>query len=181
MSRGYKKLKEAVLNDIQKYDGIFNPNGCNQCGAKCFNEYCDKFKWIIDRVKNYAEKTGIPWEELLDKWEDNRDYWYMNYYQEAYYPELNEEVKVFKTIEDLKKSVGNLGFRCPYCNGISSKGTKCDSGLMVKLINKKGKHPCNWSAGGLFRTLGKGAVIFIKEIGIPVEIFTPIAWEKEDN
>lgn len=180
MRNGYEKLKKAVMKDIGD-KGTFNPDGCNKCG-ECFHEkYCDKFKWIIDRAKNYADKTNISWEDLLDIWENKRDCWYMNYYQEASYPECNEKVKVFNNIEEFRKSVGNLGFRCPYCNSISTYPTTCDSGTLVKLINKKGKHMCNWSAGGLFGTLGKGSKVFIKDIGVPLNIFTPIAWENEEK
>lgn len=181
MNKGYEKLKQSVMTDIKKDNGIFNPNGCNECGANCFHNYCDKFKWVIDKAKSYSEKTNIPWEKLLDKWEENRDYWYMNYYQESKFPKLTEKVKCFETLEDFKHSVGKSGYRCPYCKGISTQPTRCDSGLLVNLINKKGKDSCNWSAGGLFGTLGQGKVIFIKEIGIPIEIFTPVAWDKDNK
>jgi len=189
-SQGYLKLKESVVRDCNEYCSCFNPNGCNVPNAqigeygkdgfkRCFHNYCDKFNWIIERAKHYAEKLNMSIVEVLDSWEKNRDYWYMNYYQDANQPLLSENVKVFETMEDFKKSVSDKGFRCPYCNGVSTNPSKCDSGLNVKLINsKKGKKDvCNWSAGGLFRTAGKGSQIYIKEHKRNYEIFYPVAWE----
>jgi hypothetical protein len=48
------------------------------------------------------------------------------------------------------------------------------------LINgKKGKkETCNWCAGGLFKTFGKGASVFLKDRALVFEIFMPIAWEQ---
>ena len=83
MSKGYESLMKKVKKDCIGGSNCFNPNGCDKNENKCFHRYCDKFKWIIDRAKHYAEKTGLNWEEILDKWEESCDYWYMNYYQEA--------------------------------------------------------------------------------------------------
>ena len=76
---GYESLKEAVIRDCNDRGrcGCFNPEGCNRKGAKigeygepgfkmCFHKYCDEFKWVIDRAKEYEEKLGIPWEQILD-------------------------------------------------------------------------------------------------------------------
>ena len=98
---GYERLKAAVIKDCTDHDGCgcFNPDGCNVEGAKigkygepgykhCTHRYCDTFKWAIDRAKHYGEKLGIPWEEILNAWEAERDYWYMNYYQECKQPRI---------------------------------------------------------------------------------------------
>lgn len=177
---GYEKLKKYVLNNVEEYGGTFNPNGCNKCGAKCWHNYCDKFKWVIDRAKNYGKATNIPWEHILDKWEEDRNYWYMNYYQESKQPEMkeNHKIRIFETKKDFWESVGDKGFRCPACKGISSDPWNCDSGEKIKGKNSR---ICNWTAGGLFGTLGEGTTIFIKEICVPVTIFTPIAWEKGEK
>ena len=64
---GYESLKEAVTRDCNDRDhcGCFNPEGCNRKGAQigkygepgfkmCTHKYCDKFKWAIDRAKEYG-------------------------------------------------------------------------------------------------------------------------------
>lgn len=181
---GYEKLKEAVTRDCNgsgpnEHCGCFNPDGCNVEGHRigeygkpgyksCFHRYCDKFKWVIDRAKHYEEKTCIPWEQILDSWESRRNYWYMNYYQECNQPEIkSDRVRVFDTLEDLKASIGDKGFRCPSCGKISKSPYECTS------------EGCDWKVYGLFKDLGKSVFVFVKEKIAGETIFMPIAWEAE--
>ena len=177
---------------MRKYCNCFNENGCdkhniyggvdNQLVLKvknCPHEYCDKFKWIIDRAKHYAEKTGLIWEAILDQWEESRNYWYMNYYQECNQPEIKDEnVMIFETVEDLHKSVGDIGFRCPLCNGISTNPYECNTGIKIGK-NDTGK-TCNWVVYGLLRDLGKGVYVFVKEEVKGERMFMPVTWENKD-
>jgi len=196
MSKGYESLKEAVMKDCTEGEGCFNPDGCNhefyryvpsegamkkytdtvcKCVSKCQHKYCDKFKWVIDRAKHYAEKTGLNWEDILDSWEEDRNYWYMNYYQDCKQPEINSnKVYVFETVDDMLKSVGDREFRCPACGGISTDPYECNSGKEMS----KGKI-CDWKVYGLFGDMGKGAYIFCKDKLKGQTIFMPIAWEKQ--
>lgn len=183
---GYEKLKAAVMRDCNDLNhcGCFNPDGCNRDGAKignygepghknCFHKYCDKFKWIIDRAKMYGEKLGVPWEEILDSWETDRNYWYMNYYQECNQPEIKgDHVRVFDTVDELRTSIGSSGFRCPCCGGISKSPYVCDSGI----VRSDGK-VCDWKVYGLFGDLGKGAFVYCKEQLRGERMFMPITWE----
>lgn len=164
---GIVKLKEAVIKDIDD-KGTFNANGCNKCVKTCFHPYCDKFKWVLDRAALYAKAFEIPVEAIINKWESQRDYWYMNYYQDSSQPipEASGKFRIFETIEDLLKSVGNVGFRCPSCNQRSSDAYTCNAG-----------NGCNWKAYGLFHTMGKGVMVFVKSELTMNEIFMPIAWE----
>ena len=109
MGKGLKSLKKAVLRDTQKGEGCFNENGCDHeytrmvpetnpalvkmgmhraCKrvSKCFHKYCDKYKWVIERAKHYAEETGRDFEEIIEIWESNRTYGYMGYYQNGHQP-----------------------------------------------------------------------------------------------
>jgi hypothetical protein len=70
--------------------------------SKCYHKYCDKYKWVIERAKHYAQKTGIPYEEIIEIWEEDRSYWYMNYYQDCNQP-LNGSKKD-KNIEWIEKA-----------------------------------------------------------------------------
>ena len=180
MSKGYESLVNKVKIDCDEGEGCFNPNGCDQKfrrSIKCSHKYCDKFKWIIDRAKHYAEKTGLNWEDILDSWEENCNYWYMNYYQEAKQPLIKgDKVRVFETVNDLLKAVGNKNFRCPYCGEISTDPYECNSG--AKVSDDK---ICDWKVYGLFGDLGKGTFIYCKDKGKGETIFTPIAWEDNNE
>jgi hypothetical protein len=158
-SEGYKKLLASVRRDIEE-------KRCDRCQ--------EKFDWIIERVKHYAEKTGLEAADILDVWEKHRDYWYMNYYQDSNQPLLDGEEKiwVFETQNELKNSVGNSGFRCPNCGGVSKNPYECDTEILMK----NGK-PCNWKSYGLFGCMCKGAHFFLKDKMRGETIFIPIAWE----
>lgn len=122
---GYEKLKADVIKDCGKGCDCFCPEGCNkerprigtygQPGFKaCFHRYCDKFKWVIDRAKQYGEKLGVPWAQVLDSWEADRTYWYMNYYQECNQPSIvSERVRVFDTVDDLRAAIGKRASAAP--------------------------------------------------------------------
>ena len=139
MKKGIESLRAAVQYDTERYENCFNENGCDhefsrmmpetnpvliemgmtQCCkkvCKCFHKYCDKYKWVIDRAKHYAEKTGKPYEEIIEIWESNRTYWYMNYYQDCKQPlngikRTDEQVtKTAERIELLKKEIDTWEF-----------------------------------------------------------------------
>lgn len=197
MSKGYESLVEAVKRDCAHGEGCFNPNGCDKeffitvpednpelrkyfktaCkhNVKCFHNYCDKFKWVIDRAKHYGEKLNIPWESILDSWEEMRSYSWNNYYQEANQPEIKHgKVKVFETVDDLTNSFNGLGFRCPRCNGVSSSPYECDSGKEIESGKK-----CDWKVYGLFKDMGKGVFVYVKDQLRGETIFIPVAWEND--
>lgn len=183
---GYEKLKADVIRDCDGGCGCFNPEGCNkerphigtygEPGFKaCWHRYCDQFKWVIDRAKQYGEKMGVPWEQVLDSWEADRNYWYMNYYQECNQPSIvSENVRVFDTVDDLLAAVGKKGFRCPCCGGVSTSPYECNSGV-VRSDGKK----CDWKVYGLLRGLGKDVFVYCKDKLRGERMFVPIAWEDE--
>ena len=136
--------------------------------------------FLDKRVGEYSEKFGINRSELLEKFEEARDYSAINYYQEANFPSL-DNVRVFQNMAELKKSVGSEGFECPCCGGVSSDPYQCNSGLIMDENDKI----CDWKAYGLFRTLGKGVNVtvidrFLKSPKIE-HIFMPIAWKEASN
>lgn len=170
---GYESLKAAVERDCNDKDhcGCFSPEGCKAerhsvSGKRCFHGYCDKFEWIISRAKHYAEKTGIAWETILTSWENDREYWYMNYYQDCNQPLIGDgAVQIFETIEDFRKSLNSKGFRCPSCGKVTDDAQSCKD--------------CGWKAYGLFGTMGKGVYIVIKGSALKVHnIFKPVSWEE---
>ena len=159
---GYKKLLADVEKDIAGH-------------ARSYEDCHEKLDWIVGRAEHYAEKLNLDACDILNAWEKGRNYWYMNYYQECEQPTITaERVRVFETSEDLRQAVGTLGFRCPMCGGISRSPYECDSGLDMAPGKK-----CDWKSWGLFKDLGKGIYIYVKEKLQGQVIFMPIAWEKE--
>lgn len=163
-SVGYAKLLESVEADKTRD---------SKAGRKFFHDYDGKLDWVLARARHYAEKLNIDQVELLDAWEKRRDYWYMNYYQDANQPLIEVGVtRVFDTRADLLASLGGRHeFRCPACEGVSSDPYKCTAGTVVK-----GK-ACDWKAYGLFGCIGKGTFVFVKEAMHGDTFFTPLAWE----
>jgi hypothetical protein len=159
---GYKKLRAAIEWDIESKH-------------RTREEEEKLFSWVIDRVRHYSEKTGLEASAILDSWEKDRDYWHVNYYQEANQPEIKgDNVRVFENIGEFRSSLEGKGFRCPNCGGVSSNPMTCDTGIK----DKSGKI-CDWKAYGLFRTMGKGVYIYIKSELKVFDIFMPIAWEND--
>lgn len=164
---GYKHLLKAVEADKKSYPDESRSNDNSGHG------YMAHLRFAVSRAKHYGEKLGLEPADILDAWEKRRDYWYMNYYQDANMPLIDaENVRVFDSLEDLKKSIGKHGFRCPHCGGISSNPYECNSGIV-----HDGKK-CDWKSYGLLGCLGKGAYIYIKEKLSGQTIFFPVAWEK---
>jgi hypothetical protein len=156
---GYAKLLAAVERDEETSPGV--------------HDYRGKLAWVTSRAEHYARIAGLRPTDVLDAWERDRDYWYMNYYQDCNQPEIEgDAVRVFDTPEDARLAVGASGFRCPACGGVSKSPYECDTGLDM--------HPgetCDWKSYGLFRTLGKGVHVFVKSEMKIQEIFMPIEWE----
>lgn len=156
---GYKKLLAAVEND--------------EARAPKFHDYRRKLNWTIERAQHYAEKTDLSASDILDAWERQRSYWYMNYYQDCNQPLLtSDHVRVFETLDELKQAIGKAGFRCPRCGAVSKSPYECDSGAEMEP-----GEVCNWKVYGLFRDLGKGIYIFVKAEMRGQLIFMPVAWE----
>ena len=104
MKKGIESFKAEVMKDCQSANNCFSENGCTKerykylpednpkliemgikqkcvANTKCTHDYCGKYKWVLERAKHYAEKTGKTVEEVMEIWENDRTYWYMNYYQ----------------------------------------------------------------------------------------------------
>ena len=173
-SNGYRLLKQTVIAACEKR--CFNTMGCTvKIADACYARPCNKFKWVIDRAKHYSHKTGVPVSKLLTAWEEQRNYWYQNYYQDANQPKLNRADVLVVEGKDELQELFKKGFRCPACNGISRNPITCTSEIKIK-----GK-TCNWKAYGLLGTLGKGLYVFPKDIAIGTEIFMPIVLEEKGS
>lgn len=129
--------------------------------------------YLMKKLEEYSEKLNIPQVEILKAWEINRNYSAINYYQECNQPDIRtDNTKVFDTVEEMIKSLGDNKFRCPRCGQISTNPYKCDSGFKID----KGKI-CDWNVRGLFGDLGKGIFVYCKDKLVGETIFMPISWE----
>ena len=188
MKKGIESLKAAVMKDCAEGENCFSENGCTKeryktlpednpgllkmgfktkCVAttKCFHDYCGKYKWTLERAKHYAEKTGKTVDEILEAWETDRTYWYMNYYQDANQPELNSDkiIPYEDWIADLKSKFGEdpkkWTFKCPSCGGtqnaqlfIDNKVEEPENKVYFSCIGRYVKGMgCDWTLGGLFK------------------------------
>lgn len=66
-SPGYKSLKAAYMQDIQKKRR--NKQECRHL-----------FRRVIGLAKNHSVRTGKSVEDILTAWEAERDYWWVNFY-----------------------------------------------------------------------------------------------------
>jgi hypothetical protein len=78
----------------------------------------------------------------------------------------------------MRNSIGEKGFRCPACGGVSKNPYACNSGLPLK-GTKNGL--CDWKVYGLFSDMGKGIFVYCKDKLKGEAIFMPLAWEAEEN
>ena len=72
---GYISLKAAYIRDVQR-----NGNKAR---------YLRKFNWVIGRAQHYALKHNVSIETILNQWEEERKYWWLNYYQDCNQPKLH--------------------------------------------------------------------------------------------
>ncbi len=154
-----------------------------ECAIK---EMADKTTWeeyrrgdfnkrVVEICSHYADKLNLDPLEVFEALERQRTYSYPNYYQEANFPNL-DKVMIFENVEEMNKIISpSKGFKCPACGGVSKSHTVCDSGV------EKDGNVCDWKSYGLFRTLGKGLSILIKDKWLQdakvYEIFYPISLE----
>lgn len=207
IKKGIESFTAAVKKDCAEGENCFSENGCTKqrylnlpqdnpaliemgiktkcvANTKCFHDYCGKYKWTLERAKHYADKTGKTVEQIMETWETDRTYWYMNYYQESKQPELNSEkiIEYDKWISELKEKFGDdsksWSFKCPSCGNNQTIqmfiDNKIESPEKNVYYNCIGRYVtgigCDWTLGGLFKihklsVLKDGNVFPVFEIG----------------
>ncbi len=137
------------------------------------NRRANKVEMFINKkMSEYAEKLGFTKVEILTAIERVRNCNVVNYYQEINLPSLNSIV-IYQSKKALYEDIEiKQGFRCPSCSGISKKPYRCTC------------DKCDWNAGGIFRTLGKGYRFTVKDTFLenPIvdEIFMPVCKEVDN-
>ncbi|MCP4990565.1 MAG: hypothetical protein GY928_32350 [Colwellia sp.] len=95
---GYKSLKATYIRAVQDSARCKSP-------LRKKAEYLRHFNWVISRAKHYAGKTNRSVEDVLNEWEEKRNYCWLNYYQESCRPKIHSNAK---------KPMGVNGIRAYY-------------------------------------------------------------------
>lgn len=156
--KGIKSLRQAIAIDI--IDSYKQRWGRNK------KEYLSKFRWILRRAQQYANAIGSTRDEVLKAWEEQRTYWYMNFYQDCNQPEIKigGNMRVLK-YEDWTKELNDKHghdpaqwkFKCPSCGhvqcGADFEAIGKDRGnASFNCIGRFKKDiGCDWSLGGLLQ------------------------------
>lgn len=184
MNKGLESLIEEVKKDCEKGQGCFNINGCDheftrmvdqdnlslfkmgvekKCVkvSKCFHKYCDHLAWILKRADEYAKFAGTNRDAILKAWEEDRTYWYMNYYQESNQPDPSDGdvIWIENFRDELTRKFGpselDWKFRCPVCGIVQSGrdfqeiGEDPNNAYRNCIGRYKKGIGCNYSLGGL--------------------------------
>ena len=161
--KGLESFKQAVITDCTSGENCFNLNGCDHVGrSKCTHRPCDKYKWVIERATQYAEKLNVPMEQILEGWETQRTYWHQNFYQDANQPDISKchvvtlEAWKAELVKRFGEDKSNWKFKCPSCGHVQSFSDFESIGQDGNLsyINCIGRYikntGCDWSINGLF-------------------------------
>lgn len=145
---------------------LTNDKGWNTLNSDGSRRFDKKLIWLRKMIIQYAEKLNMTIGDVVNSFEDNRDYSWPNYYQEANFPNLDkvDEVTIYETIDDFKKA--NKLFKCPACGNVYTHPYQCEH-----RVKKDGI--CNWTAGGLFK-FGLHYVVIKEHSLVPIGIFKPV-------
>lgn len=81
-SKGYISLKGCMFNDLTERQ-------------RSKQVLLFMFDWVISRAKYYAHKEQVTLDVILDKWEEERDCWWLSYYQEGKQPKIKNAPNVY--------------------------------------------------------------------------------------
>lgn len=169
IKKGIASLQAAFEHDLEKH-------------WRSEEELKHHLKWVLDRADMYAKACKTDREAVLAAWEANRDYWWLNYYQECKQPDVSGR-DVF-TINDWK-FIGHVKygddlldwkFKCPACGNVQTMRQFKEAGVDPNLAylncasrhNLGGKKECKWTIGGLLKV---GGIYVIDEDFVPKLIF----------
>lgn len=91
-TKGYKSLKAAYIEDVQK-----------SSSTRSKVELLNHFNWVINRAKHYAYREKCSLEVILNAWEQARNYWWLNFYQNSNQPKYYKYPKRYKQMYNKKQ------------------------------------------------------------------------------
>lgn len=99
---GYKSLKAAYVADVEK-----DAKSTRSMRDKA--EFLKLFREVIGRAKHYAHYTGKAVFEVLNEWEDERTYWWLNFYRN-HIPKLHKKVLKPRAISGIRLYYKGCGY-----------------------------------------------------------------------
>ena len=116
-SPGYISIKDKYIYDASKGNT-----------GRSKQELYRHFKWIISRAKHYAYTKNVDIEVILNYWasDSNRDYWWLNAYQDNNLPRLDRTPYIPMGPKGLKKyySTYSILTRNKIKNNLQKSGKK---------------------------------------------------------
>lgn len=177
---------DDIINFIKKNDLLDHQELVNHIVSKLkiFDEQEHRalnLHFIVNKCIEYAKEFDFTPIQVFNALESKRGYWYVNYYQEANFPKVKDLVIFNNRKEMIDKIKPELGFRCPNCHQVTKSPYQCNSGSITQDIKDGKQRTCNWKVFGLFRSMGTGIIITIKDEWPQdpqiEEIFMPISFE----
>lgn len=157
--KGYESLKAAVERTIEWGASFDSPEQLRK-----------QMQWVLDRAQQYADACGVDREVVLEQWETDRTYWWVNYYQDANQPDLSKYgsvVTLEKWMEEGERLYGkdrlDWKFKCPACGHVQTMRKFKEAGKDPRLAYVNcasrhglgGKKDCKWTTGGFLRIGGR--------------------------
>lgn len=160
IKKGYESLKHDLDYWVKREPGRAD-------------EWKKHFDWALERAQQYADVLHTDRDTVLAAWEERRDYWFVNYYQECNQPDLTKKGNVVTLDEWVKEGESLFGkdkldwkFKCPACGHIQSMREFKNAGLDPELAYVNcasrhglgGKKDCKWTIGGFLIVGGRYVV-----------------------
>ena len=154
--KGYESLMHAYHSSAEKW-------------PERKSEWKEKLDWALARAQQYADRLGVDREKVLEAWENDRGYWYVNYYQESNQPSLEgkDVVVMAEWAAEGERLYGkerlDWKFKCPFCGHVQTARMFKNAGMNPHLAYTNcasryglgGKKTCKWTIGGLLRVGGR--------------------------
>ena len=133
------------------------------------SEWKEKLDWALARAQQYADAMHVDRDVILKAWEEDRGYWYVNYYQESNQPSLEgkDVVTMAEWTAEGERLYGkdrlDWKFKCPACGHVQTGRMFLDAGMHTHLAYQEcasryglgGSKDCKWAIGGLLRVGGR--------------------------
>jgi len=98
-STGYQSMKAAVANEKAR---------AHARGSKPDKRYEQAFNFAINRAKHYAHYIGCDLQDVLNDWEEARDYNFMSYYANHHFPRFEEKTRKLTGVKGQIKNIKNI-------------------------------------------------------------------------
>lgn len=138
--------------------------------------------FLHEMLPEYAAALGVAQAELLAALEYSRGARTIGYYRRSNFPRL-DNVMLLGNMREFKKRYPSGRFRCPFCGGVTTHPTQCNSG---REIGEEGaRRVCDGKAYRADPGAGQALRVafsdgFLERPGV-IEVFMPLEAEGDDH